>query len=114
MRRFLATLLTVIGGVAVVTGPAAPARALDDGLARTPPMGFNNWNAFGCEVDAALIEQTADIVVSSGLRAAGYSYVNIDDCWSLKERDADGRLVPDPVKFRPGFAASPTTCTARG
>lgn len=105
MRRFLATLLTVIGGVAVVAGPAASAHALDDGLARTPPMGFNNWNAFGCDVSEQLIKETADIFVAKGLQAAGYEYVNIDDCWSLKERDAEtGRLVPDPVKFPSGIA----------
>ncbi len=54
---------------------------LDNGLALTPPMGFNDWNAFGCNVDEQLIKQTADLFVSSGLKAAGYEYVNIDDCW---------------------------------
>ncbi|MFI5913003.1 NPCBM/NEW2 domain-containing protein [Dactylosporangium sp. NPDC051541] len=107
MRRRLglglavATLAALI--LAPVGGPAAAHAPANTGLAAVPPMGFNNWNAFGCEVDAALIEQTADIIVSSGLRAAGYNYVNIDDCWSQKERDADGRLVPDPVKFPAGI-----------
>ncbi|GAA3828650.1 NPCBM/NEW2 domain-containing protein [Sphaerisporangium flaviroseum] len=72
-------------------------------LAATPPMGFNNWNAFGCDVNEALIKETADIFVSSGLKDAGYRYVNIDDCWSMRERGADGRLVPDPVKFPNGI-----------
>jgi alpha-galactosidase len=68
-------------------------------------MGFNDWNAFGCDVDEQLIEQTADLFVSSGLSAAGYRYVNIDDCWSLRERDpSTGRLVPDPAKFPSGIA----------
>ena len=84
------------------TAPAAAAPAVDT-LVPTPPMGFNDWNAFGCDVNAALIEQTADIFVSSGLKDAGYQYVNIDDCWSLRERGADGRLVPDPVKFPEGI-----------
>jgi alpha-galactosidase len=66
-------------------------------------MGFNNWNAFGCDVNEALIKETADVMVASGLTAAGYRYVNIDDCWSLRERGADGRLVPDPVKFPTGI-----------
>jgi len=73
-------------------------------LAVTPPMGFNNWNAFACEVSEALIKETADFLVSSGLKDAGYEFVNIDDCWSMQERDAEGRLVPDPVKFPSGIA----------
>ncbi|MET0410375.1 MAG: NPCBM/NEW2 domain-containing protein [Polyangiaceae bacterium] len=72
-------------------------------LAQTPPMGFNNWNAFACEVNEALIKETADFFVSSGLKDAGYRYINIDDCWSTMERDAEGRLVPDPVKFPSGI-----------
>ncbi len=74
-------------------------------LAPTPPMGFNDWNAFGCDVSATLIEQTADVMVTSGLRDAGYRYVNIDDCWSLRDRDSDGLLVPDPAKFPDGIKA---------
>ncbi|HYN95256.1 MAG TPA: NPCBM/NEW2 domain-containing protein [Pilimelia sp.] len=84
--------------------PAAPAPAAPATLAPTPPMGFNNWNAFGCDVSETLIKETADVIVSSGLQAAGYQYVNIDDCWSLRERGPDGRLVPDPVKFPSGIA----------
>ena len=80
--------------------------ALDNGLALTPPMGFNNWNAFGCNVSEELIKETADFFVSSGLREAGYEFVNIDDCWSLRERGADGRIVPDPVKFPSGIAGT--------
>lgn len=82
-------------------GPAA--QALDNGLARTPQLGWNDWNSFGCNVTDALIRQTADTMVSSGMAAAGYKYVNIDDCWSSKSRDASGNLVPDPVKFPTGM-----------
>jgi alpha-galactosidase len=74
-----------------------------EGLALTPPMGFNDWNAFGCDVSETLIKETADVIVSSGLKDAGYEFVNIDDCWSLRERGADGRLVPDPAKFPSGI-----------
>ena len=66
-------------------------------------MGFNNWNAFGCDVSEKLIKETADFFVSSGLKDAGYRYVNIDDCWSLRERGKDGKLVPDPAKFPAGI-----------
>ena len=67
-------------------------------------MGFNDWNAFGCNVSEQLIKQTADYFVSSGMKAAGYQYVNIDDCWLLHQRDpVTGRLVPDPAKFPDGI-----------
>jgi alpha-galactosidase len=69
-------------------------------------MGFNDWNAFGCNGDEQLIKQTADYFVSSGLKDAGYNYVNIDDCWLTHSRDADGRLVPDPVKFPDGISGT--------
>jgi alpha-galactosidase len=112
MRRFLVTLLAVVAGTAVLP---APAHALADGLALTPPMGFNNWNAFGCDVSEQLIKETADLFVSAGLQAAGYEYVNIDDCWSAKERDPDtGRLVPDPAKFPSGIAGLATYVHGKG
>lgn len=72
-------------------------------LADTPPMGWSSWNTFGCDISAELIMQTADAMVANGMKDAGYEYVNIDDCWSTKERDADGKLVPDPVKFPDGI-----------
>jgi alpha-galactosidase len=114
MRRLvrLAAAAVVLVGAAAVGGTAgtvpdpirpAPAYALDNGLALTPPMGFNDWNSFGCDVDEQLIEQTADFFVSSGLKDAGYQYVNIDDCWLEKSRSADGHLVPDPTKFPDGI-----------
>src|SRR3954452_18926265 len=100
-RKVLATLACA----AATLAGAAPAAALDNGLARTPPMGFNDWNAFGCSVNEQLIEQTADAMVANGMKAAGYQYVNIDDCWALPDRDADGNLVPDPAKFPHGIKA---------
>src|SRR5690242_18440553 len=98
-----ATALSALTAVAVQTTAAPSAAALDNGLVRTPPMGFNDWNAFGCNVSEQLIKQTADFFVSSGMKAAGYQYVNIDDCWMTHQRDAQGRLVPDPVKFPDGI-----------
>ncbi|HZT03215.1 MAG TPA: glycoside hydrolase family 27 protein [Steroidobacteraceae bacterium] len=82
-----------------------PAYALDNGLARTPPMGWNSWNSFHCDVSAKLVEATADAMVTSGMKAAGYVYVNIDDCWLLKKRGPRGDLVPDPRKFPRGIEA---------
>jgi len=82
-----------------------PAYALDNGLARTPPIGWNSWNSFHCDVSAKLVEETADAMVTSGMKAAGYVYVNIDDCWLLKKRSPRGDLVPDPRKFPRGIEA---------
>ena len=95
--------LVATGGVAVTT--TTPAHALDNGLALTPPMGFNNWNATGCAISEQLITDTADIFVSSGLKDAGYRYVNIDDCWAAPERDPrTGRLTAHPERFPHGIA----------
>ncbi|WP_225851349.1 glycoside hydrolase family 27 protein, partial [Streptomyces sp. HPF1205] len=82
---------------------AQPAAALGNGLALTPQMGFNDWNAYGCNVSESLIKATAQAMHTDGMQAAGYSYVNIDDCWLTKSRDSSGRLVPDPAKFPDGI-----------
>ncbi|MDP9869940.1 MULTISPECIES: lectin [Streptosporangium] len=108
MRRILRWTLAAVlasGSLIAVDGATSPATALDNGLARTPPMGWNDWNSFGCDVGESLIRQTADTMVSSGMAAAGYKYVNIDDCWSTRSRNADGDLVADPAKFPSGIKA---------
>lgn len=73
-------------------------------LAPTPPMGWNSWNKFGCDVSEQLLRETADAMVSSGMKAAGYQYVNIDDCWQVS-RDAQGTIVADPKRFPAGIKA---------
>lgn len=73
-------------------------------LAPTPPMGFNTWNRFGCDVSEMLVREIADAMVSSGMRDAGYEYVVIDDCWQV-ERGDDGLIVPDPERFPSGMKA---------
>ncbi|MEU9336106.1 NPCBM/NEW2 domain-containing protein [Streptomyces sp. NPDC048290] len=93
-----------------------PAPAPQDGLALTPPMGFNNWNSTHCraEFNEAMVKGIADIFVEKGLKDAGYEYVNLDDCWALPERGADGKLVPDPVRFPNGIKAVADYVHARG
>jgi alpha-galactosidase len=66
----------------------------NNGLAQTPPMGWNSWNHFGSNVDDAIVRSAADMLVSSGLAAAGYAYINIDDCWE-GTRDANGNIQPN-------------------
>ncbi len=75
-----------------------------EGLALTPPMGWNSWNYFACNVSEKLIMETADAMVESGMRDAGYVYINIDDCWHGK-RDSLGFIHPDPERFPNGMKA---------
>jgi alpha-galactosidase len=74
------------------------------GLALTPPMGWNSWNKFSCDVSEKLIRETADALVSSGMKAAGYRYIVIDDCWH-GQRDSLGFINPDPQRFPSGMKA---------
>ncbi len=83
--------------------PPRPAR-LENGLALTPPMGWNTWNKFGCSVSEALIKQAADSMVSTGMRDAGYNYIVIDDCWQVG-RDKSGNIVADEKRFPSGMKA---------
>jgi alpha-galactosidase len=73
-------------------------------LASTPPMGWNSWNKFGCDVREDLIRQTADAMVSSGMKDAGFQFVVIDDCWQVS-RDSNGNIVPDAGRFPSGIKA---------
>ena len=75
---------------------------LENGLGRTPPMGWNSWNKFGCNINEKLIRETIDSLISTGLSKAGYKYVNIDDCWQIS-RDSNGRIVVDPNNFPNGI-----------
>jgi alpha-galactosidase len=77
--------------------------AVNNGLARVPQMGWNNWNAFACDVSEALMLDHANIMVDIGLRDVGYNYVVLDDCWS-GGRDKDGFLFPNAKKFPNGMA----------
>ena len=106
-----AALLLLWLALATAAGPAAAQKFAE--LARTPPMGWNSWNHYGCEIDEALIRRTADAMVATGMRDAGYVYVNIDDCWQ-GERDADGFLQPDPQRFPSGIGALADYVHARG
>src|SRR5882757_6723991 len=67
-------------------------------LAATPPMGWNSWNKFACNVSEDMIKGMADAMVKSGMKDAGYQYIVIDDCWQIS-RDSIGNIVPDPQRF---------------
>jgi alpha-galactosidase len=72
--------------------------------APVPPMGWNSWNKFGCNVSEALIKEMADAMVKNGMRDAGYKYIVIDDCWQVN-RDSAGNIVADPARFPSGIKA---------
>ena len=84
---------------------ALPAHALDNGLAKTPPMGWNSWNKFACNgLNEKVVRESADTMVASGMKDAGYQYILLDDCWQVS-RDAQGNIVPDPEHFPHGIKA---------
>lgn len=73
-------------------------------IADTPPMGWNSWNIFGCDINEQMIRDITDAMVTSGLKDAGYEYIIIDDCWH-GERDSLGFIHSDPEKFPSGIKA---------
>jgi alpha-galactosidase len=83
----------------------APAHGLDNGVARTPPMGWNSWNKFACkDVNETVVRAQADAMISSGMKDAGYQFIVIDDCWQVG-RDVAGNIVVDPQKYPSGIKA---------
>ena len=89
---------------ACLTWFAGSLPALDNGLAKTPPMGWNSWNKIGCDVAEDSVKKAADAMVKSGMKDAGYQYIVIDDCWQVS-RDDDGNIVVDAKKFPSGIKA---------
>ncbi|MCV7343557.1 glycoside hydrolase family 27 protein [Mycolicibacterium rhodesiae] len=103
MRRLstlLGCLVLLAAGVAACGKP--PARSAPAAL--TPPMGWNSWNS-GISLSERTVEETIDAMVSSGMRDAGYRYVNLDAGWAADSRDSAGDLRADPVRFPGGIPA---------
>ncbi|PIN10614.1 Alpha-D-galactosidase (melibiase) [Handroanthus impetiginosus] len=80
-------------------------KLLENGLGLTPPMGWNSWNHFQCNIEEKLIRETADAMVSTGLSVLGYEYINLDDCWAEQNRDSQGNLVAKASTFPSGIKA---------
>lgn len=105
MRLALAAGLLAMPASAYITKDGdvvIPGASSYNGLNLVPQMGWDNWNAFGCDVSEELLLETADAMVNFGLRDLGYDYVVLDDCWSIG-RNESGYLVHDPVKFPNGM-----------
>jgi alpha-galactosidase len=81
-------------------------KGFDNGLALTPPMGWNSWNKFKGNINEDIIKEIADAMVSSGMKDAGYIYLNLDDNWMENPaRDSNGNLIPDQERFPNGIKA---------
>ncbi|GLU06297.1 hypothetical protein SLE2022_233400 [Rubroshorea leprosula] len=86
-------------------GDSGRRNLIDNGLGRTPQMGWNSWNHFHCDINEKLIKETADAMVSTVLAGVGYTYINIDDCWAEQNRDSQGNLVAKASTFPSGIKA---------
>ena len=100
MKKILLLVLIFL----TFTPAFAQESAVSKGLALTPPMGWNSWNKFGCNVSDELVRGMADAMVKSGMKDADYQYIVIDDCWQVS-RDAHGNIVADPQRFPQGIKA---------
>lgn len=107
MRLLLLFWLAIL-----LTGPVSAQKF--KGLAQTPPMGWNSWNTFATDINEELVKGIADAFVKYGYKDAGYEYIVLDDGWMARERDANGNLVADPVKFPGGMKALVDYVHARG
>jgi alpha-galactosidase len=122
LRRAAAIALALL-----LTAPATAQEAIDqntlapskdpsrtaNGLAQTPPMGWNSWNKFNCKIDEKTVRAVADSIVSTGMKDAGYTYVVVDDCWH-GQRDKDGFIGADPARFPNGIKALADYVHSRG
>lgn len=103
---------TIILAILILSAPTLLAQKFE-GLATTPPMGWNSWNQFGCRINEQLIRETADAMVNSGMADVGYEYIIIDDCWQ-SERDSAGNILPNPETFPSGIKALADYVHSRG
>ena len=117
IHRLLFVLLLACSASALAqTTPASTPEPVSAFVAKAPQMGFNNWNSTRCrdEFNEEMIRGIVDRMVELGLRDAGYRYVNVDDCWANWQRDADGNLFANPVRFPSGMKALADYVHAKG
>src|SRR5947209_12129217 len=104
LALWLALAANLVGVPALAETTQEVVNKAPNGLAQTPPMGWNSWNKFACNVNEQTVRETADAMAASGMRDAGYQDVVIDDCWH-GPRDASGFITADPQKFPSGIKA---------
>jgi alpha-galactosidase len=95
----------------------AAALVSPDGIGRLPALGWSSWNEYGCDINETVLLRVSELVVDLGLQELGYEYINIDDCWSDKEKRRDnstGRILVDKVKFPNGIDGLAEEVHAKG
>ncbi len=112
-RRYAPLLLATLLLATICAIVIRPTAAANPALAHTPPMGWNSWNTFGCRIDEQTLRETADAMVASGMRDAGYRYLVVDDCWQTG-RSSDGQIHASTRTFPSGMAALAEYIHARG
>ncbi len=113
MRSSIQLCLVTALAVMFAVGAGHQRLSAAEARAATPPMGWNSWNKFGCDVSESLIREVADAIVSTGMKDAGYEYVVIDDCWQVSRTDS-GEIVPDAKRFPSGMKALADYVHGRG
>ncbi|XP_062189431.1 alpha-galactosidase 2-like [Phragmites australis] len=105
-RQSPAIVILLLACLAAVTAGGSARRVLvANGLGLTPQMGWNSWNHFQCDINETVVRSTADALISTGLAKAGYTYVNLDDCWADGQRTKEGYMVANPKTFPSGMKA---------
>ncbi len=98
-------IIRAVAALVFFAGLPMLGNAWDNGLAKTPPMGWNSWNKYACDgLNEKVVRETADAMASNGMKDAGYQFVVIDDCWQTS-RDEEGNIIPDKAKFPSGIKA---------
>ncbi|MDP4179552.1 MAG: carbohydrate-binding protein [Bacillota bacterium] len=115
MKKVLTTVTLFIMVILVISLMVLNAGAWNNSLAKTPPMGWNSWNIFAGNIDETKIKQIADTMVSSGMKDAGFVYLNLDDNWMANPaRDSSGNLRADPTRFPSGMKSLSDYVHAKG
>ncbi len=115
MKKLLALAAGILTGVTFTVLSTFNLGAWDNGLAKTPPMGWNSWNVFHGNINEKQIKEIADAMVSTGMKDAGYVYLNLDDNWMANPaRDSNGYLRADPTRFPSGIKALSDYVHAKG
>ena len=88
--------------------------AFNNGVGKLPALGYDTFNAFGCDYNASSVAAQVEVMQRAGLVDAGYKIVILDDCYALKQRNGSGHMVADPAKFPDGLPAFSRQVNALG
>jgi hypothetical protein len=114
LHFLVVAMLTCLSFLASPTSHLQVAHAFASKISPTPPMGWSTWNAYGHNIDPSVIKAATDAIVKSGMKKAGYQYVNIDDGWWTGSRDANGNITIDTSKWPGGMQAITSYIHSKG